>query len=694
MFNVFKNKFMDKNLSHEKILVTAALPYANGPIHLGHLAGAYLPADTYVRYQRLRGRDIIFVCGSDEHGVPITITADNEKVSPNVIIDRFHTINKESFDKFGMSFDIYSRTSIPEHHKTATEFFLEYYNSGLLVEKKSMQFYDNSRKMFLPDRYVEGTCPKCGNESARSDECENCGSLYDPSELINPVSKITGERPELRETSHWFFPFGKFQERLEKYVNEMDVTYGWKENVLQYCKGWFTAGLQDRAITRDLDWGVKLPIAGVDNKVLYVWFEAVLGYISATKELFKHRGEEDGWRDYWQDSDTKYVAFIGKDNIVFHTIIFPALLMAWNDRHSEKFVLPQNVPANEFLNFEGKKFSKSRKWGIDVIDFLAKFEADSLRYTLTMNAPEYRDTDFSWKDFQAKHNNELADILGNFVNRTLTFIHKNFEGKVPPLYTLDERDNELLNMLEDHPSKIAELMEQYRFKDATLEVMNLARAGNKYFNDSEPWKTLKSDRERCSTTLHLCVQTIYTLAELFMPVIPNTSAKILKMLNKRSVEWLNAGKLNLVEGEVLGTPEILFKKIEDSEIEEIKQKTAPEPVEEEDFEKIESISIDDFFKTDLRVAEIVEAERVKKSEKLIKVQVSFGKEKRQVIAGIGKAYNPEDLIGKKVIVVANLKPAKLMGLESQGMILAVETPDGGLNVVEVAGTIKNSTKVK
>ena len=370
------------------------------------------------------------------------------------------------------------------------------------------------------------------------------------------------------------------------------------------------------------------------------------------------------------------------------------MLMAWNDRHADKFVLPQNVPANEFLNFEGKKFSKSRKWGIDVIDFLKRFDADSLRYTLTMNAPEYRDTDFSWKDFQAKHNNELADILGNFVNRTLTFIHKNFEGKVPPLYSLDERDNELLNMLEDRPSKVADLMEQYRFKDATLEIMNLARAGNKYFNDSEPWKTLKSDKERCSTTLHLCLQTIYSLAELFMPVIPTTSAKILQMLNKRSVEWLNAGKLNLVEGEMLGTPGILFKKIEDSEIEEIKQQTAPEPVEEEDFEKIDSISIDDFFKTDLRVAEIIEAERVKKSEKLIKVQVSFGKERRQVIAGIGKAYNPEDLIGKKVIVVANLKPAKLMGLESQGMILAVETPDGGLNVVEVESSIKNATKVK
>ncbi|KAB2909315.1 MAG: methionine--tRNA ligase [Ignavibacteriales bacterium] len=692
----FKKKFTVKILAKNKILVTAALPYANGPIHLGHLAGAYLPADIYVRYQRLRGTDIIFICGSDEHGVPITITADNEKVSPEVIIDRYHAINKQSFEKFGMSFDIYSRTSHPIHHKTAAEFFLDYYNSGLLVEKKSLQFYDTSRQMFLPDRYVEGTCPRCGNENARSDECENCGALYDPSELIDPVSKISGQRPELKETSHWFFPFGKFQERLESYIAEMDEKYGWKDNVLQYCKGWFSAGLQDRAITRDLDWGVKVPIPGFENKVLYVWFEAVLGYISATKELFKQRGEEETWRDYWQDPETKYVAFIGKDNIVFHALIFPAMLMAWNDLHSddENFVLPQNIPANEFLNFEGKKFSKSRKWGIDVIDFLSHFKADSLRYTLTMNLPEYRDTDFSWKDFQAKHNNELADILGNFVNRTFTFIHKNFEGKVPALYTLSTRDEELLNQLEGYPQKIADLFEEYRFKDATLEIMNLARAGNKYFNDSEPWKTLKNDREKCSTTLHLCLQTIYTLGLLFMPVLPKSSEKILKMLGKRSVEWLHAGKLNLVEGESLGQPEILFRKIEDETIEEMKRKTAPEAEEEADFEKIDPISIDQFFETDLRVAQIVEAERVKKSEKLIKVQVSFGKERRQVIAGLGKAYEPEELIGKKVIVVANLKPAKLMGLESHGMMLAVDTPDGGLKVVEIDQSVNNGTKVR
>ncbi|OQY76344.1 MAG: methionine--tRNA ligase [Ignavibacteriales bacterium UTCHB3] len=628
--------------------------------------------------------------------MPITITADNEKVSPEVIIDRYHAINKQSFEKFGMSFDIYSRTSHPIHHKTAAEFFLDYYNSGLLVEKKSLQFYDTSRQMFLPDRYVEGTCPRCGNENARSDECENCGALYDPSELIDPVSKISGQRPELKETSHWFFPFGKFQERLESYIAEMDEKYGWKDNVLQYCKGWFSAGLQDRAITRDLDWGVKVPIPGFENKVLYVWFEAVLGYISATKELFKQRGEEETWRDYWQDPETKYVAFIGKDNIVFHALIFPAMLMAWNDLHSddENFVLPQNIPANEFLNFEGKKFSKSRKWGIDVIDFLSHFKADSLRYTLTMNLPEYRDTDFSWKDFQAKHNNELADILGNFVNRTFTFIHKNFEGKVPALYTLSTRDEELLNQLEGYPQKIADLFEEYRFKDATLEIMNLARAGNKYFNDSEPWKTLKNDREKCSTTLHLCLQTIYTLGLLFMPVLPKSSEKILKMLGKRSVEWLHAGKLNLVEGESLGQPEILFRKIEDETIEEMKRKTAPEAEEEADFEKIDPISIDQFFETDLRVAQIVEAERVKKSEKLIKVQVSFGKERRQVIAGLGKAYEPEELIGKKVIVVANLKPAKLMGLESHGMMLAVDTPDGGLKVVEIDQSVNNGTKVR
>lgn len=681
-------------MNTEKIIVTAALPYANGAIHLGHLAGAYLPADIYVRFQRLRGKDIIFICGSDEHGVPITITADKEKVSPQVIIDRYHEINKISFEKFGMSFDIYGRTSSEVHHETAKEFFLNFYNQGLFSEKKTMQFYDNKANMFLPDRYVEGTCPNCNTDGARSDECENCGALYNPSELKNPISKISGEKPELKETSHWFIPLNKFQERLQEYISDRNLRFNWKENVLQYCKGWFHNGLQERAITRDLDWGVKVPLENADHKVLYVWFEAVLGYISATKELFSQRGEDSSWREYWQGENTRYIAFIGKDNIVFHAIIFPAMLMAWNDGNKDKYILPENVPANEFLNFEGRKFSKSRNWGIDVLEFLNHFEADSLRYTLALNLPELRDSDFSWNDFQARHNNELADILGNFVNRTMTFVHKHFEGKVPQLGKLSERDVEMIDILDSYPVKIATLIEKYKLKDATLEVMNLARLSNKYFNDSEPWKTLKSDKEQCGTSLNISLQAIYTLAGLFLPVIPFTSAKIFRMVNSRPVEWENMGKSNLIEGHQLGEPVILFRKVENEMIEEIRLKTANAESDVKKEPESELITIDDFSKVQLRTAEIISAERVKKSDKLIKLIVDTGSDKRQVIAGIGKSYSPEELPGKKVVIVANLKPAKLMGEESRGMVLAVENEQGILNVVEVDSSISNGTKVK
>lgn len=681
-------------MSENKIIVTAALPYANGPIHLGHLAGAYLPADIYVRYQRLRGRDILFICGSDEHGVPITITADNEKVTPKVVIDRFHDINKSSFEKFGMSFDIYSRTSIDMHHETVKEFFLNFYERGLFTESKTQQFYDEEKKMFLPDRYVEGVCPNCGFEGARSDECENCGALYEPGELKNPVSKLSGKTPVLKETSHWYFPLNNYQPRLEEYIKEHDKKYGWKDNVLQYCRSWFNDGLRERAITRDLDWGVKLPIEGGEGKVIYVWFEAVLGYISATRELFMQRGEEDGWKEYWQNPDTRYVAFIGKDNIVFHTIMFPAMLMAWNDGNESKYVLPENVPANEFLNFEGKKFSKSRKWGIDVIDFLREFEADSLRYTLALNLPEYRDTDFSWSDFQAKHNNELSNILGNLVNRTFTFVHKNFDGKVPSMYSFNEMDNEMLNLLEDYPAKIAALIEDYKFKDATLEIMNLARAGNKYFNDSEPWKSIKNDPERAATSLNICLQTIYTIGELFMPVIPGTSEKIFHMLNARPTEWENCGKINLPEGHQLNPAVLLFTKIEDVKIEEQRNKTAnPNAAGDENAEPQNIITIDDFFKTELVVAKVLEAEKVKGSEKLLKLKVSTGKE-RQIVSGIAKYYQPEEMVGKKVLIVSNLKPAKIMGLESQGMILAVESKEGNLKIVEIDQSIPEGTRAK
>lgn len=674
-------------MAKEKVLVTSALPYANGKIHLGHLSGAYLPADIYVRYKRLNGDDIVYICGSDEHGVPITITADKEKVTPKEIIDRYHEANKNAFEKFGMSFDIYSRTSLPIHHQTAQEFFKCFYDQGLLVEKKSLQFYDEKVKMFLPDRYVEGTCPRCGNEEARSDECEKCGSLYDPSELKNPKSKITGETPILKETSHYFFPLGKYQKRLEEYIAEMSEKYGWKENVLQYCRGWFNDGLKDRAVTRDLDWGVKVPLDGVQNKVLYVWFEAVLGYISATKELSFQKGNPDFWKNYWQDEKTKYIAFIGKDNVVFHTIIFPAMLMAWNDAREDKFVLPQNVPANEFLNFEGKKFSKSRGWGIDVDEFLELFPADLLRYTLAANLPENKDTDFYWKEFQARTNGELADILGNFINRTLTFTFKHFDGKVPQRNKLEKIDEEMLSLLKEAPAKISDLLERFKIKDAVFEMLNVARAGNKYFNDSEPWKTSKSDKEKCATTINICLNAIYTLAEIFEPVIPFTSKKIFEMLNAKPTEWQKCGEANLPVGQKLNDPQILFNKIEDKIIDEQINKLPK--VEEQPKELVEEISIDEFKKVKLRVAQIIAAENVKKSDKLLKLQIDLGNEKRQLVAGIAKSYSPEELIGKKILVVANLKPAKLFGIESQGMVLALDTnEESKVKLIEIDQSIE------
>ncbi|MBU2505254.1 MAG: methionine--tRNA ligase [Bacteroidetes bacterium] len=679
-------------MGKEKFIVTSALPYANGPIHLGHLSGAYLPADIFVRYKRLTGADILYICGSDEHGVPITITADKEKITPQEVIDRFHNSNKNAFEKFGMSFDIYSRTSLPIHHETAQTFFKSYHTQGLLTEQKSLQFYDEKAKMFLPDRYVEGTCPKCGYEEARSDECEKCGSLYDPKELVNPKSKISGESPKLKETSHWFFPLGKFQERLKKYVDEQNKKFNWKDNVAAYCKGWFKDGLKDRAVTRDLDWGVKVPLENADGKALYVWFEAVLGYISATKELFAKRGEDDEWKKYWQDENTRYIAFIGKDNVVFHTIIFPAMLMAWNDGNKEKFLLPENVPANEFLNFEGKKFSKSRGWGIDVEEFLNLFPADSLRYALASNLPENKDTDFYWKEFQLKNNSELADIFGNFINRTFTFAHKHFNGQVPELGQLKPIDNEMIQFLNDAPQKIGNLLDTYHVKDAVFEIMNVARAGNKYFNDSEPWKSIKTSKEECGTTINICLQTIFTLAELFEPVIPFSSRKIFLMLNTRAVKWSESGKMNLNSGHKIGDAYILFTKIEDAVIEtQISKLGVTNEIAE--YNPVQ-IDYEQFQKIDLRVAKVLSAENIKKSNKLLKLEVESVGGKRQIIAGIAKHYKPEDIVGKRVVIVANLKPAKLFGLESEGMVLAAEDKNGKLELVSLSDEIATASKVK
>jgi methionyl-tRNA synthetase len=689
-------------MNDQRILVTAALPYANGLIHLGHLAGAYLPADLYVRFQRLRGRDIVFVCGSDEHGVAITLTAEKEQVTPVAVVDRYHAFNARAFERFGMSFDNYSRTSLPLHHQTTLDFFLSAHRHGLLREKKEKQFYDTKADMFLPDRYVEGECPVCHNPDARGDQCEKCGTYLDPMQLINPRSKVSGQTPEVRETTHLFFPLGEFQQRLEHYIAERNAVEPWKDNVLQYCRGWFKEGLQDRAVSRDLDWGVKIPLPGYERKVVYVWFDAVLGYISSTKEWALRKGNPDAWKTYWMDPKTKYVAFIGKDNVVFHTIVFPAMLMAWNDHHDEKYVLPANVPANEFLNFEGEKFSKSRGWGIDVQEFLDRYPADTLRYYLTFALPEYRDSDFTWKDYQAKTNNELADILGNFVNRTLQFAGRTFGGTMPPLGTPGQADQEMIELLKRTPGTAAAFFEQYRFRDGVLEIMNLARAANKYFNDSEPWKTAKSDPARCATSIHLSVQITRALAVLMSPVIPFGCETIWKMLNLpgRAAEqsWDAVGEFMIKEGHTLGTPEILFTKIEDETIAREKealgktpQAAAPAPAA---VPQKTAITIDDFSKVDLRVAKIVEAEKIPKSEKLLKLQVEIGAERRQILAGIAKHYAPADLIGKLVVVVYNLQPARLMGQESQGMVLAASDSDGHLVFIAPSADIGSGSTIR
>ncbi len=681
----------------KRILVTAALPYANGPIHLGHLAGAYLPADIYVRYQRLKGRDVIYICGSDEHGVPITITAEKEGITPQQVVDKYHYMNKESFEKFGMSFDNYSRTSLPIHHQTAQEFFLELYKKGVLKEKTTKQLYCEKDKMFLADRYVEGTCPVCGSPGARGDQCEKCGSWLEQTDLIEPKCKICGSTPVIKDTSHWYLPLGDFQKRLEEWIN---TKTDWKENVKQYVYSWFKEGLQDRAVTRDLHWGVKVPISGAEGKVIYVWFDALLGYISSTKEWAQKIGQPEKWREYWQDSNTRLIHFIGKDNIVFHCIVFPAMLMAWNDgRSDEIYVLPDNVPANEFLNLEGKKLSTSRNYAVWLNEYLEKFEPDPLRYAIASILPETKDTDFSWKEFQARNNNELADILGNFVNRTLTFVKKNFENKVPERFELEDIDRELMAKLKEYVDKIASNYENFRIRDGVFETMNLARFANKYFNDTEPWRMIKENPRRASTTINLCLQLVRSLAILFEPVLPFSARKIWEMLNLKDdivkVGWDSAAEPLLTVGHQLGEPKILFRKIEDSEIEsEIRKlKVASGETVDEGIEFKPQISIEDFEKLDLRVAEVVECERVKNSEKLLKLMVKIGNEKRQIVAGIGKHYKPEEIIGKRVVVVANLKPVKLMGIESQGMLLAA-VKDEKLTIITTLDEIETGSQVR
>jgi methionyl-tRNA synthetase len=645
-----------------KYLVTAALPYANGYLHLGHIAGAYLPADIFVRFKRLCNEDIIFICGSDEHGTAIEISAMKENVTPREIIDRFHFANKKAFEDLGVNFDIYSRTSNEIHHKTSQDFFLNLYDKGILLQKTEKQLYSEKDKRFLADRFVEGTCPICGYEEARGDQCESCGSNLSPLELINPKSKISGDTPIIKESKNFYFPLEKFQPQLEEWIKSKK---DWKSNVKNYCEGWFKTGLKDRAITRDLDWGVKVPLKEYDGKVIYVWFEAPIGYISATKELFIERKNEEKWKEYWFGKDVKLIHFIGKDNIIFHALVFPAMLMA----HGE-FILPDNVPANEFLNLEGGKLSKSKGHGILVKDIVKEFNPDIVRYTLAANLPENKDADFSWDDFQTKNNNELAAILGNFINRTVVFVKSKFENKIP---TRNTKSDEIFDYLKNQSKVVAECYDSYRFRDALNESMNAVRAANKYFNDSEPWKVIKEDKEKCANIINNCLQICYSIAILISPILPFTSERILKILNcdKTNFEWNKIGDIILKNEVELGENEILFPQLE------IK---AEEKTEQENIITDEQIDIDYFKKIKLRTAKVIECENVPKSKKLLRIKLKVGEKTKQIVAGIAEHYKPEDLTGKTIIVVDNLKKTKLMGIESEGMLLAAKK-DGKLALV-------------
>ncbi|MBX7047189.1 MAG: methionine--tRNA ligase [Ignavibacteria bacterium] len=658
-------------MSKKRYLVTAALPYANGYLHLGHIAGAYLPSDIYVRYRRLKGDDVVFICGSDEHGTAIEISAINEKVTPKEIIDKYHFSNKESFERLGIKFDIYSRTSEPLHIKTSQEFFLNLYNKGILKEKKSKQLYSEKDKMFLADRYVIGTCPVCGNEEANGDQCENCGSDLSPLDLKNPRSKISGDIPVVKETSNFVFPFKDYQGKLEQWI---DTKKDWKANVINYCKGWFKTGLQDRDYTRDLNWGVPVPLEGYDGKVIYVWFEAPIGYISFTKELFEKRVEPDKWKDYWCDKETNLIHFIGKDNIIFHALIFPAMIMAHGD-----YILPDNVPANEFLNFGGGKFSKSKGVGSALKDYLNEYDADLIRYCLATTFPENKDSEFSLDDFVNKNNNELAAILGNYINRTVVFAKSKFDNKVPA------RSNDISGILEEIKAlanTAAGLFENYKLKDGLTEVMNIVRAANKYFNDSEPWKVIKTDKEKCGEIINDCLQICHSIAIAISPVLPYTAEKILKVLNKGNEDfsWDKIGKMVLNAGDSLGENEILFP---------ILEKKAEEP---EIKEELNLISIDDFKKVTLKVGEVIEAEKVANSKKLLKLKIKVGDKEKQIVSGISEHYSAESLIGKSIVIVDNLKPSKLMGIESQGMLLAAKNGKD-LRIITIDGNISSGAEV-
>ncbi len=672
----------------KRYLITSALPYANGPVHIGHLAGVYVPADIYVRYLRLRGREVVWVCGSDEHGVPITIKARNEGVSPQDIVDKYHNIIKNSFAGLGISFDIYSRTTSPTHYKTASDFFRTLYDKGEFIEQTSQQYYDEEAKTFLADRYIMGTCPHCQNERAYGDQCEKCGSTLSPTELLNPRSMISGSQPVMKETKHWYLPLDKHEPFLKEWILENHKE--WKQNVYGQCKSWLDSGLQPRAVSRDLSWGIPVPVEGAEGKVLYVWFDARIGYISATKDL------TPDWEKYWKNEDTKMVHFIGKDNIVFHCIVFPAMLRAHGG-----YILPENVPANEFLNLENDKISTSQNWAVWLNEYLEEMpgKEDVLRYVLCANAPETKDNDFTWKDYQARNNNELVAVLGNFVNRALVLTNKYYDGVVPECGELTDFDKEILAELPKLKEALENNIETYHFREALKDAMNIARLGNKYLADTEPWKVVKSDPERVKTIMNVALQITANVAIAVEPFMPFSAEKLLKMLDCGKLSWELLGGDDIIPaGHKLGKAELLFEKIEDAVIEKQLKKledakaaklAAAAVVEPQK----ESISFDDFQKMDIRVSTILAAEKVAKTKKLLKLTVDTGIDKREIVSGIAEHYSPEELVGRQVLVLVNLAPRELKGIESRGMILMAEDATGRLVLLSPADKVKSGSQV-
>ncbi len=662
--------------------VTAALPYANGPLHIGHLAGVYVPSDIYVRYLRSKGEDVAFICASDEHGMAITMRARKEGTTPKAIVDKYDGIIRESMAQLGISFDIYSRTSNQIHHETAQMFFKNLYDKGLFEERVSEQYYDEEAKQFLADRYITGKCPRCGYESAYGDQCENCGSSLNPMDLINPKSTLSGNPPVKKETKHWYLPLQDYENWLKKWIVDGHKN-DWKPNVWGQCKSWIDGGLQPRAMTRDLDWGIKVPIEGAEGKVLYVWFDAPIGYVSATREWAEEKGVD--WEPYWKGEDTNLVHFIGKDNIVFHCIIFPAILKAMGD-----YTVPENVPANEFLNLEGDKISTSRNWAVWLHEYLKDLpgKQDVLRYALCANAPETKDNDFTWKDFQARNNNELVAILGNFVNRAVVLTHKYFDGKVPARAEIFSIDEELIQAVNKAPAKIGSAIERYRFREALAEMLDLARIGNKYLADTEPWKLIKTDESRVGTILNLALQIAANISIVAEPFIPFSTEKLSGFLNIEQLEWSEAGSTEILsEGHQLEKAQLLFEKIEDKTIEAQIQKLQDTKMQNElankEAEPLKDIiQFDDFMKLDLRVGTILEARKVEKSNKLLQFKVDTGVDQRTILSGIAKHYDPEEMIGKQVTIIANLAPRKMMGVESQGMILMAEDSAGNLRLIQ------------